>query len=393
MQHPRIDIQIDTDPKPLATHPLYQSLRGAASSLPEPVHCYTMAKPTGSVCNLDCHYCFYLEKEKLYPERQKAWRMGDETLQRYIEQQIDAQAGGQVVFSWQGGEPTMMGVAFYQKAFEMQKAYAEKLEHQTGRLVSVVNTFQTNGILLDEAWMALFKTYSVLVGISIDGPQELHDIYRVKRNGAPTFDRVMAAVHLLKHHDIPFNTLTVVHRENARHPREVYEFLTGIGSGFLQFIPLVEREAQDDSKALKLVLPDETDASVTPWSLLPNQFGTFLSDIFDLWVTQDVGKVFVQMFDSTLASHLGYPATLCSHAAQCGSNFALEANGDVYACDHYVYPEHYLATFITVRWWRSTRVWKTGRLVSPKWRTLAKVASNARSDLPVMGLSKTPFCF
>ncbi len=259
--------------------------------------------------------------------------------------------------------------------------------------MSVVNTFQTNGILLDEAWMALFKTYSVLVGISIDGPQELHDIYRVKRNGAPTFDRVMAAVHLLKHHDIPFNTLTVVHRENARHPREVYEFLTGIGSGFLQFIPLVEREAQDDSKALKLVLPDETDASVTPWSLLPNQFGTFLSDIFDLWVTQDVGKVFVQMFDSTLASHLGYPATLCSHAAQCGSNFALEANGDVYACDHYVYPEHYLATFITVRWWRSTRVWKTGRLVSPKWRTLAKVASNARSDLPVMGLSKTPFCF
>ncbi|SKA60842.1 SPASM domain-containing protein [Enterovibrio nigricans] len=180
------------------------------------------------------------------------------------------------------------------------------------------------------------------MGISIDGPRALHDCYRVKRNGEPTFDRVMAAIDVLKRHRVRFNTLTVVHNENANYPREVYEFLISTGSEFLQFIPLVERASNCASSGLNLVLPDEKEASVTPWSVGAAQFGHFLTDIFDLWVTRDVGRVFVQMFDSTLASHLGYPATLCSHAPQCGSNFAIESNGDVYACDHYVYPEHKL---------------------------------------------------
>ncbi|KXF81796.1 anaerobic sulfatase maturase [Enterovibrio coralii] len=300
-----------------------------------------MAKPSGSVCNLDCHYCFYLEKERLYPERQQNWRMDDETLSRYIEQQMDAQEGPEVVFSWQGGEPTLMGISFYEKAFEQQRAYAAALAKK-GRHVTVVNTFQTNGIKIDDAWAKLFSDHQVLVGISIDGPRELHDIYRVKRNGEPTFDKVMAAIDVLKRHRVRFNTLTVVHNENSQYPKEVYEFLVSTGSEFLQFIPLVERAANTQSESLNLVLPDAHDATVTPWSVGPKQFGLFLTEMFDVWVKRDVGRVFVQLFDSTLASHLGYPATLCSHAAQCGSNFAIEANGDVYACDHYVYPEHKL---------------------------------------------------
>ncbi len=321
-----------------ATHPLYRDLAEAAQNIPVSAHCFTMAKPGGSVCNLDCVYCFYLEKEKLYPERQRDWRMNDDTLSRYIAQQIDAQQGDEVVFSWQGGEPTLLGVVFYQRAFELQQQYV------ANKSVSIINTFQTNGINIDETWALLFKEHQVLVGISIDGPQHLHDAYRVKRNGEPTFEKVMAAISILKHHGVPFNTLTVVHDLNGEHPEAVYEFLVSIGSNFLQFIPLIERVATSEEGGLTLVQPDVPNADVTNWSVGERQFGDFLCRMFDVWVARDVGKVFVQMFDSTLASHLGYPATLCSHAAQCGSNFAIEANGDVYACDHYVYPEHFLGT-------------------------------------------------
>ncbi|MGF1766988.1 anaerobic sulfatase maturase [Enterovibrio makurazakiensis] len=324
--------------RPRATHRLYRDLKEAAYDIPVPSHCFTMAKPSGSVCNLDCVYCFYLEKEKLYPERQRDWRMNDDTLSRYIAQQIDAQQGDEVVFSWQGGEPTLLGVAFYRRAFELQQQYA------ANRSVNIVNTFQTNGINIDESWALLFKEHQVLVGISIDGPQHLHDAYRVKRNGEPTFEKVMAAISILKRHHVSFNTLTVVHDINGDHPEAVYEFLVSIGSEYLQFIPLIERAALSQQGGLTLVQPEVSHADVTSWSVGEHQFGDFLCRVFDVWVARDVGKVFVQMFDSTLASHLGYPATLCSHAAQCGSNFAIEANGDVYACDHYVYPEHFLGS-------------------------------------------------
>ena len=327
----------------IATHPLYQQLRSTAASIPHPAHCYTMAKPSGSVCNLDCTYCFYLEKEKLYPDRQTHWRMNDATLVRYIEQQIDAQQGQEVVFSWQGGEPTLLGIAFYERAFAIQQAYVQ------GKNKHIVNTFQTNGIKINDEWARLFAQHQVLVGISIDGPRALHDRYRVKRNGLPSFDLVIAGIEALKRHGVGFNTLTVVNNVNAEHPIEVYEFLLSIGSEFLQFIPLVERSLQPSMCAataasaaeLSLVLPDVHHAEVTSWSVGAEQFGTFMNQIFDLWVQRDVGEVFVQLFDSTLASHLGYPALICSHGAYCGSNFALEANGDIYACDHYVYPEHY----------------------------------------------------
>ena len=344
-----LDVPAHRTSPAIATHPLYQQWAEVAATVPVSPHCHTMAKPSGSVCNLDCTYCFYLEKEKLYPERQKNWRMDDATLTRYIHQHIDAQQGAEVVFAWQGGEPTLLGTAFYRRAFALQQAYADQRFHATGQRKQIINTFQTNGVLIDDEWAQLFAEHQVLVGISIDGPRELHDHYRVKRNGQPSFDLVMRGIAALHRHRVRFNTLTVVNDVNGDQPEAVYEFLVSIGSDFLQFIPLVERvqtegtdQDTEHDEALRLVLPDDPKASVTPWSVGPAQFGDFLNRVFDIWVTRDVGKVFVQLFDSALATQLGYPATLCSHAPRCGSNFALEANGDVYVCDHYVYPAHYL---------------------------------------------------
>ncbi|WP_413112980.1 anaerobic sulfatase maturase [Thaumasiovibrio sp. DFM-14] len=301
-----------------------------------PSHCHVMAKPSSSVCNLDCSYCFYLEKEHLYPERKQAWRMSDETLDVYIRQHIEAQDGVDVEFAWQGGEPTLMGVDFFRRVVELQEKYR-------GRH-NIHNAFQTNGILLNDEWCEFFKAHHFLVGISIDGPAELHDCYRVNRAGKPTHAKVMAGISLLKKHGVEFNTLTVVNHENAQHPEKVYAFLTSIGSCFLQFIPLVEREtAQETEDGLHLVCPDSAlEAKVTPWSVSPAAYGDFLCRIFDVWVKQDVGRVYVNMFDSTLASWCGHPAGTCIFSETCGHLFALESNGDLYNCDHYVYPEHLL---------------------------------------------------
>nr|WP_086939705.1 anaerobic sulfatase maturase [Thaumasiovibrio occultus] len=300
-----------------------------------PSHCHVMAKPTGSICNIDCQYCFYLEKEKLYPDRNHNWRMSDDTLERYIEQHIAAQAGNYVQFAWQGGEPTLMGLAF----FENVMALCEK--YRNGKTIE--HAFQTNGILINDEWCAFFKRHNILVGVSIDGPADLHDHYRVTRSGKPTHAKVMAAIALLKQHQVEFNTLTVVNKENAKHPERVYQFLTDIGSSYLQFIPLVEREAHcHDESELKLVLPGESLAKVTEWSVPSWQYGEFLNRIFDYWVRRDVGRVFVNMFDSTLSAWCGHPPGLCVYSETCGHAFALEANGDLYNCDHYVYPEHKL---------------------------------------------------
>ena len=301
-----------------------------------PVACHVMAKPSGSVCNIDCHYCFYLEKEKLYPDLSKSWRMSDEVLEQYVSQYIAAQAVPAVDFAWQGGEPTLMGVDFYRRALRYQEKYAD------GKRIT--NAFQTNGILLDDEWGEFLAENRFLVGISIDGPQELHDRYRVDKGQNPTFDRVMAGLEVLKKYEVEFNTLTVLQRHNADRPLEVYEFLKGIGSHYMQFIPIVERIARDaDEHDLALVSPEfEGTAKVSTWSVGPLQYGRFLCSIFDTWVRGDVGTRFVQIFDVTLASFLGDEPSLCIFAETCGNALIIEHNGDLYSCDHFVYPDYRL---------------------------------------------------
>lgn len=300
-------------------------------------NCHVMAKPSSSICNLDCSYCFYLEKEKLYPDQNQNWRMNDETLARYIQQHIDAQVGLEVQFAWQGGEPTLMGVGFFRQVVALCSQY--------GSSKRISHTFQTNGILLNDEWCEFFKQHDFLVGVSIDGPQDLHDAYRVTRSKKSTHVKVMEGIQYLKKHHIEFNTLTVVHDINAQHPERVYQFLKQIGSTYLQFIPLVEREAQtfiQDSQALTLVHPGESQAKRLPWSVASWRYGEFLNGVFDCWVKQDVGRIFVNMFDSTLATWCGYPSGACVTSETCGHAFALESNGDLYQCDHFVYPEYLL---------------------------------------------------
>lgn len=296
--------------------------------------CHVMAKPTGAVCNIDCTYCFYLEKEALYPERNKNWRMSDDTLETYISQHIAAQSGNAVIFAWQGGEPTMMGLPFFRRVVELCDKYAngKKIEH----------ALQTNGIVINDEWAQFFAENRFLIGLSIDGPAHLHNQYRVNRAGKGTHQQVVAAMALLKTHHVEFNTLTVVGKHNVAHAREVYDFLLAAGSRHMQFIPLVERMSTTESSVLNLVLPGESAAALAPWTVPSWQFGEFLNAIFDLWICRDVGRVSVQMFDVALAAWTGQPPVLCVHSATCGHAFALESNGDLYNCDHFVYPEHLL---------------------------------------------------
>ena len=295
-----------------------------------------MAKPTGPICNLDCKYCFYLEKEKLYPD-DTDWAMPEDVLETFIHDHIEAHSVPEVQFAWQGGEPTLLGVDYFRKVVEFQKKYAgEKI---------IQNAFQTNGVLLNDEWCEFFKENDFLIGISIDGPEELHDHYRVDRGGRPSFKKVMRGLDFLKKHEVEFNTLTVVNRKNQDHPLEVYRFLKEIGSLVMQFIPLVERIAAEPSSLLKMVLPVE-DGSLANWSVEPEPYGNFLCTIFDEWVREDVGKHFVQLFDVSLQSWIGMPASLCWFREACGAAVALEHNGDLYSCDHFVYPENRLGNIM-----------------------------------------------
>jgi uncharacterized protein len=298
-----------------------------------------MAKPSGSACNLGCSYCFYLEKEHLYPEIRRT-RMAQDTLETYVRDYIRAQPGPHVSFAWQGGEPTLMGVDFFRNAVALQKRYAE------GRQIE--NAFQTNGVLLDDDWGAFLAENKFLVGISIDGPAAMHDAYRVDKGGKGTFDKVMAGLEVLKRHKVEFNTLTTLNRRNVGRPLEVYRFLKEIGSTFHQFIPIVERAAPDNPSTPGLWLaapPDHEDAvdldgQVTPWSVRPHEFGKFLIGVFDEWIRADVGRIFIQQFDAALANWTGQPAGVCLFSRECGRALAIEHNGDVFSCDHYVYPEY-----------------------------------------------------
>ena len=343
---------LSSDEITVSPHALFENHNRRPSNVPSTAHprmseptqnteaapsaCHVMAKPSGSVCNIDCEYCFYLEKEKLYPDAGKSWRMDDEVLERYVRQQIEAQDVPVAEFAWQGGEPTLLGVDFFRRAVDLQKRYADGKE--------ITNAFQTNGILLDDEWGPFLADNGFLVGLSVDGPQPLHDRYRVDKGQKPTFDRVMAGLEVLKKHSVQFNTLTVLQRHNADHPETVYRFLKEIGSQFMQFIPIVERATEVPAiDGLELVAPDfEGDARVTRWSVGSAQYGKFLCRVFDEWVRADVGEYFVQIFDVSLGSWVGQNASLCIFAETCGSALVIEHNGDLYSCDHYVYPEHKL---------------------------------------------------
>jgi uncharacterized protein len=313
--------------------------------LPKPrLPFHVMTKPVGPICNLDCKYCFYLEKEKLFPPTEK-FRMPDDVLESYIRQYIQQQDAPEIGFAWQGGEPTMLGVDYFRTIVELQA------KHAGGKRIT--NAIQTNGTLLDDEWCAFLKQHDFLVGLSIDGPRALHDAYRVDKRQKPTFDLVMRGLKLLKKHAVTFNTLTVVNRKNSQHPLEVYRFLKETGSGFIQFIPLVERRRDDTARTLGLDLatPPEPGAPapespVTSWSVEAETYGEFLTTIFDEWVKKDVGAVFVQLFDVALGNWMGMGGSLCVFSETCGRALALEHNGDLYSCDHYVYPQYKLGNLM-----------------------------------------------
>jgi uncharacterized protein len=305
---------------------------------------HLLAKPTGAVCNLDCKYCFFLSKEMLYPGSR--FHMADDLLETYIRQLLESQAGPEVIVGWQGGEPTLMGLAFFERSIE----YVEK-SRQPWQKVSY--TIQTNGTKLDDEWCAFLKRHKFLVGLSIDGPAALHDAYRVDKGGAGTFDDVMRGWNVLNRHGVDVNILCSVHAANAEHPLEVYKFFRDeLKTSFIQFIPIIERVTEEmlpvanmgwgerGSDPRPLYLLDGNQ--VTERSVRPEQWGQFLNTIFDEWVLRDVGTVYVQMFDAALASWVGAPPSMCIFSETCGSAVALEHNGDLYSCDHFVEPKYLL---------------------------------------------------
>ncbi|OHD73669.1 MAG: anaerobic sulfatase maturase [Spirochaetes bacterium RBG_13_68_11] len=309
-----------------------------------------MAKPAGPACNLACEYCFYREKSSLFPTG-AATRMSPEVLESFVRQYIGSQPRGEVTFAWQGGEPTLLGLDFFQRVVALQARCAE------GRRVK--NALQTNGVLIDERWAAFLAEHAFLVGVSIDGPPQLNDRFRRDPAGGPTADRVLRAVEALKRARVDFNTLTVVNRRNAERPLEVYAFLKEIGSTFLQFIPLVERiprrgagerAGATAAPGRALAGPPGSEgaegAAVAPWSVEPARYRDFLCAIFDRWVREDVGRVFVQHFEAVLSAWSGRGSGLCVFDERCGTALVLEHNGDVYSCDHYVYPEFWLGNII-----------------------------------------------
>ncbi|MCC6531663.1 MAG: anaerobic sulfatase maturase [Burkholderiales bacterium] len=301
-----------------------------------------MAKPIGPICNLACEYCYYLDKKRQFPRRQR-FRMRDDVLERFVREYIESQAGPEVSFAWQGGEPTLLGLPFFERVIELQQRYAGRKR--------ISNALQTNGTRLDDDWCRFLHRHRFLVGISLDGPRELHDTYRYDQRGRGSWDRVMAGLALLKRHRVEHNILTVVQRRNAAHPLAVYRFLRDSGARFMQFIPLVERLVPPSHGARStLAPPPGPDASqdgvvagtqtaaLAPQSVSAEQWGAFLCTIFDEWVRRDVGRVFVQQFDTALNQWLGLGSTLCVFAETCGRALVIEHDGGVYACDHYVYP-------------------------------------------------------
>jgi len=308
---------------------------------------HVMAKPAGSACNLDCTYCFYLSKQKL-EGGPGGGHMDDELLEQFVRNYIQSVTADEVVFSWQGGEPTLMGLNFFAKVVALQRKHAKPGQR-------VENDLQTNGTLLDEDWARFLKEHNFLVGLSIDGPREIHDHFRVTKHGEPTFDKVFAAAQMLHRYGVRFNTLTCVNRSNASRPLDVYRFLRReLGSTYLQFIPIVEAKDFEtvapqrwDPGRLPVLgapeaRPDHPQSVVTPWSVDPGEYGYFLSKVWDEWLARDVGKVLVNFCETLVVQRMGLPSQVCVYAENCGKGVAVEHDGSVYSCDHYVYPEYRL---------------------------------------------------
>jgi uncharacterized protein len=293
----------------------------------------TMVKPAGSLCNLDCHYCYYLDKSLQYNSKQPL--MSPELLERFTRQYIEANEVPVVTFLWHGGEPLMQGVDFYRKALELQNRYS------SGKKIE--NVLQTNGTLLNEEWCKFFAKNNFLIGISIDGPKDIHDTFRLNKAGKPSFEKVMNGINLLKKYKVEFNTLSVVNKLSEKRGSEVYQFLKNTGSHYMQFLPAVEHVVEIPGRKRAVIVPPEHEgAHIAPWSVSANGYGEFLNEIFDIWVRNDVGQYFVQIFDSTLAQYCGIQPGLCSMNETCGEALIVEHNGDVYPCDHFVYPEYKL---------------------------------------------------
>jgi uncharacterized protein len=310
---------------------------------------HVMVKPAGSACNLDCTYCFYLSKQDL-PGGPGGGHMHDDVLERFVRDYIQSVTADEVVFSWQGGEPTLLGVGYFEKIVALQKKHAKPG-------LRIENDLQTNGTLLDENWARFLKEHNFLIGLSIDGPREIHDHFRITKHAEPTFDKVFAAAKMLRKHGVRFNTLTCVNRFNASRPLDVYRFLRReLGSTYLQFIPIVEPrdfetvapQTWDPSRLPMLgspeSRPDHPDSIVTPWSVDPDEYGYFLSKIWDEWLARDCGKVLVNFCETLVAQRMGLPSQVCVYSELCGKGVAIEHDGSVYSCDHYVYPEYQLGT-------------------------------------------------
>ena len=297
---------------------------------------YVMLKPVGSACNLNCEYCYYLEKEHLYPSV-KNQMMSDQLLEKFTEQYINSQTQNEILFTWHGGEALLRPISFYKKALELQKKY--------GRGRHIENVLQTNGTMLNDAWCEFFKENNFLIGVSIDGAQEFHDEYRRNKGGLPTFVKVMKGIQLLKKHGVEYNAMAVVNDYNADYPVEFYLFFKELDCHYIQFAPIVERLAPQGN-GLKLTTPDD-EAQVADFSVSPVQWGKFLIGLFDEWIKEDVGKYYIQLFDSTLANWVGEQPGVCTMARHCGHAGVMEFNGDVYSCDHYVFPEYKLGNIYT----------------------------------------------
>ena len=294
---------------------------------------YVMVKPVGAVCNLACDYCYYLEKANLYKDNLKHV-MSDELLEKFIDEYINSQTMPQVLFTWHGGETLMRPLSFYKKAMELQKKYAR------GRTID--NCIQTNGTMLTDEWCEFFRENNWLVGVSIDGPQEFHDEYRKNKMGKPSFVKVMQGINLLKKHGVEWNAMAVINDFNADYPLDFYRFFKEIGCQYIQFAPIVERILSHEDGRHLASLAENKAGTLADFSITPEQWGNFLCALFDEWVKEDVGKYYVQIFDSTLANWMGEQPGICTMAKTCGHAGVMEFNGDVYSCDHFVFPEYKL---------------------------------------------------
>lgn len=318
--------------------------KAADHDAPEQQGFHLMAKPAGPNCNLNCVYCFYREKKTFFPAN-KAFCMSDEVLEAYTREYIQCQPGSSVVFDWQGGEPTLLGIGFFERALDFQKKYNQ------GKQIS--NTLQTNGTRLDEDWCAFLSRNKFLVGLSLDGPAAVHNACRRDRDGKSTYTGVLRALKLMQKHSVDVNVLATVNRESSQHPLDVYRFFKEHGMQFIQFIPIVEREA--DSRAEKLGIPlaappslthEEVWTAMTPWSVEPEPYGAFLNRIFEEWIRNDVGKIFVMNFEWSLGAWAGVGPGVCYLSHRCGRNLIIEHNGDIFSCDHFMYPAYRLGNIL-----------------------------------------------